>query len=38
MWLFCSFCEEEGQNSEHVRQLPTTQCGDREEQVSVAPH
>jgi hypothetical protein len=38
MGLSCSLCEEEGQDTVYVRQLPTTQCGDRLEQVFIAPH
>jgi hypothetical protein len=37
MGLSCSPCEE-GHDTVHVRRLPTTQCGDHEEQVSVALH
>jgi hypothetical protein len=35
MGLSCSLCEEEGQDTTHVRRLPTTQCDDREERVFV---
>jgi hypothetical protein len=39
MGLSCSLCEEEeGQDTAHVRRLLTTQCGECEEQVSVALH
>jgi hypothetical protein len=38
MGLSCSLCEEEGQDIAQVCQLPTTQCSDREEQVSIALH
>jgi hypothetical protein len=38
MGLSFSLCEEEGQDTAHVHQLLTTQCGDREEQVSTTPH
>jgi hypothetical protein len=36
MGLSCSLREEEGQDTAFVHRLPTTQCSDREEQVSVA--
>jgi hypothetical protein len=36
--LSCSLCKEEGQDIAHMHWLPTTQCADREEQVSAALH
>jgi ABC-type microcin C transport system duplicated ATPase subunit YejF len=35
MGLYHSLCEE-GLDTAHVHRLPTTQCGGREEQVSIA--
>jgi hypothetical protein len=38
MGLSYSLCGEEGQDTAFVRRFLTTQCGDREEQVSAALH
>jgi hypothetical protein len=36
--LPCYLCVEERQDPTVVRRLLTTQCSNREEQVSIAPH